>query len=100
MEDGDIAAAQGLAHVATIAILQHRAMLDATSLNEQLDHALTSRIVIEQAKGIIAEATQCRMDQAFGRLRAHSRNHNEGITLVASAIVAGTLQANDLDNPT
>jgi GAF domain-containing protein len=99
MEDNDIAAAQGLAHVATIAILQHRAMLDATMLNEQLDHALTSRVVIEQAKGIIVEATQCRMDQAFGRLRAHSRNHNEGLTGVAAAIVAGTLRANDLDNP-
>jgi len=99
MEDDDVAAAQGLAHVATIAILQHRAILDATTLNEQLDHALTSRVVIEQAKGIIAEATHCGMDQAFGRLRAHSRNHNEGLTGVASAIVAGTLGANDLDKP-
>lgn len=98
-DDDDVAAAQGLAHVATIAILQHRAMLDATTLNEQLDHALTSRVVIEQAKGIIAEATRCGMDQAFGRLRAHSRNHNEGLTGVASAIVAGTLDANDLDKP-
>ncbi|MGC8481772.1 MAG: GAF and ANTAR domain-containing protein [Acidimicrobiales bacterium] len=99
MEGEDIAAAQGLAHVATIAILQHRAMLNATTLNEQLDHALTSRIVIEQAKGIIAEATHCRMDQAFGRLRSYSRNHNEGLTGVAEAIVAGTLRANDLDSP-
>ena len=99
MEDDDISAAQGLAHVATIAILQHRAMLDATTLNEQLDHALTSRVVIEQAKGIIAEATHCRMDEAFGRLRTHSRNHNEGLTGVAAAIVAGTLGANDLDHP-
>jgi GAF domain-containing protein len=99
MEDDNIAAAQGLADVATIAILQYRAMLDATTLNKQLDHALTSRIVIEQAKGIIAEATHCRMDQAFGRLRAHSRNHNEGLTGIAEAVVAGTLRANDLDHP-
>lgn len=97
MEDDDVAAAQGLAHVATIAILQHRAMLDATILNEQLDHALTSRVIIEQAKGIISEATHCGMDQAFGRLRAHSRNHNEGLTGIASAIVAGTLRASELD---
>jgi GAF domain-containing protein len=97
MGDDDVAAAQGLADVATIAILQHRASFDANALNEQLDNALTSRVVIEQAKGIITESTHCGMDQAFGRLRAHSRNHNEGLTGVASAIVAGTLSANDLD---
>lgn len=39
------------------------------------------------------------MDQAFGRLRTHSRNHNEGLTKVATAIVAGTLSSNDLDEP-
>lgn len=99
MGDEDVAAAQGLAHVATIAILQHRALLDANTLNEQLDYALTSRIVIEQAKGIITESTHCGMDQAFSRLRAHSRNHNLGLTGVATAIVAGTLSANDLDEP-
>ncbi|MBW4077706.1 MAG: GAF and ANTAR domain-containing protein [Acidobacteria bacterium] len=99
MGDDDIIAAQGLAHVATIAILQHRATLDANTLNEQLENALTSRIIIEQAKGIIAQSTQCGMDQAFGRLRAHSRNHNQGLTGIASAIVAGTLSANDLENP-
>jgi GAF domain-containing protein len=99
MGDDDVAAAQGLAHVATIAILQHRALFDATTLNDQLENALTSRIIIEQAKGIITEATHCGMDQAFGRLRAHSRNHNEGLTGLASAIVAGTLDANDLDKP-
>lgn len=97
MGDDDIPAAQGFAHVATIAILQHRAIIDATTLNEQLNYALNSRIIIEQAKGIIAEATKCRMDQAFERLRAHSRNHNQGLTGVASAVVAGTLRANDLD---
>src|SRR5487761_2067481 len=97
MEDDDVAAAQGLAHVATIAILQHRALLDASTLNDQLENALTSRIIIEQAKGIITQSTHCGMDQAFGRLRAHSRNHNEALTGIASAVVAGTLDANDLD---
>ena len=100
MEDDDVAAAQGLADVATIAILQHRASLDANSLNEQLDNALNSRIIIEQAKGIIAEATHYDMDQAFGRLRAHSRNHNEGLTGSATAIVARSLRTDDLDNLT
>ena len=99
MGDEDVAAAQGLADVATIAILQHRASLDANTLNKQLDNALTSRIVIEQAKGIITEWTHCGMDQAFSRLRSHSRNHNEELTKVATAIVAGTLSSSDLDKP-
>jgi GAF domain-containing protein len=99
MEEDDVAAAQGFAHVATIAILQHRAMLDATTLNTQLDHALTSRVIIEQAKGIITGAMHCGMDEAFRRLRAHSRNHNMALTEIAAAIVEGTLRLTDLDTP-
>jgi GAF domain-containing protein len=93
----DVVVAQGLADVATIAILQHRSSLDAHTLNEQLSNALNSRIVIEQAKGIISQATHCDMDHAFGRLRAHARNHNEGLTQVAWGLVEGTLKAEDLD---
>lgn len=95
----DVVVAQGLADVATIAILQHRSSLDANTLNEQLSNALNSRIVIEQAKGIISQATDCDMDHAFGRLRSHARNHNEGLTDVAWGLVEGTLQADDLDQP-
>jgi GAF domain-containing protein len=99
MEEEDVVVAQGLADVATIAILQHRSALDANTLNEQLSNALNSRIVIEQAKGIISQATNCDMDHAFGRLRAHARNHNEGLTSVAWALVGGTLSAQELDEP-
>ena len=95
----DVVVAQGLADVATIAILQHRSSLDAHALNEQLSNALNSRIVIEQAKGIISQATHCDMDYAFGRLRTHARNHNEGLTDVAWGLVEGTLMAEDLDQP-
>jgi len=97
MKERDVVIAQGLADVATIAILQHRTSLDANSLNEQLSNALNSRIVIEQAKGIICQATNCDMDQAFARLRAHSRNHNEGLTSVASRIVDDSLPVLSLD---
>ena len=55
MRQADVDAAQALADVATIAILQHRATLEAQVLNEQLNQALNSRIVIEQAKGMVAE---------------------------------------------
>ena len=76
MRHADIAAAQAMADVATIAILQHRAALEAQVINEQLNHALNSRIVIEQAKGMVAEREGLNMEQAFSTLRNHARNHN------------------------
>jgi GAF domain-containing protein len=95
----DVAVAQGLADVATIAILQHQSSMDASILNNQLNNALNSRIIIEQAKGMIAQAMNCAMDEAFGRMRAHARNHNEGLTVVAARIVQGELGAQELDQP-
>jgi GAF domain-containing protein len=79
----DVAAAQALADVATIAILQNRLARDAKLLNEQLDHALNSRIAIEQAKGILAERGRLDMDQAFADLRSYARGH--GLTLLGAA---------------
>ena len=88
----DVLVAQGLADVATIAILQYRSSLDAKVLNDQLSSALNSRIIIEQAKGMVSQATSCDMDQAFGRLRAFSRNHNMRLTEVATSVVHGELK--------
>ena len=93
----DVALAQGLADVATIAILQHRTSLDAKTLNDQLSYALNSRIIIEQAKGMVSQATNTDMDHAFGRLRLHARNHNLGLTEVANMVVSHALVATDLD---
>jgi GAF domain-containing protein len=95
----DVLVAQGLADVATIAILQHQSSLSARLLNEQLNFALNSRIVIEQAKGMISQSAQCDMDVAFERLRTHARNHNIRLTDVASRIVEGTLGVAELDQP-
>ena len=78
MRQADVAAAQAMADVATIGVLQHRAALEAQVLNEQLNHALNSRIVIEQAKGIIAEREGLNMDQAFSTLRNHARTTTFG----------------------
>jgi GAF domain-containing protein len=89
----DVVVAQGLADVATIAIIQHRSTLDAQTLNDQLSHALNSRIIIEQAKGMVSQATTCSMDVAFDQLRAYARNHNARLTLVAEGIVSGTVEA-------
>lgn len=97
MRESDIMAAQALADVATIAILQHRAVQDAQVLNEQLTNALNTRIVIEQAKGVVAERADIDMEQAFSRLRGHARNHNLRLTEVAHAIADKSLSVDSLD---
>jgi GAF domain-containing protein len=99
MRQADVAAAQAMADVATIALLQHRAALEAQVLNEQLNQALNSRIVIEQAKGIIAEREGLNMEQAFSTLRTHARYHNLRLVDVARDVIDGTLAASALDRP-
>jgi hypothetical protein len=86
-----IALAQALADVASIAIVQDTATRQAAIREGHLQHALNSRIVIEQAKGMIAERAHVDMDDAFSRLRAFARNNNRGLTEVADALVAGTI---------
>lgn len=93
----DVIAAQALADVATIAILQHRAALDARVLNEQLTHALDTRIVIEQAKGVVAERAGLDMEGAFARLRRHARAHNLRLADVAHAVSTKALPVTALD---
>jgi GAF domain-containing protein len=90
LTDGDLTLTQALADVASIAIVQDQAMRDAEIREGHLQHALTSRIAIEQAKGMIAEHNQVDMDQAFARLRSYARNTNRRLTDVAEAVVAGT----------
>lgn len=97
MPGADIDAAQAFADVATIAILQHRATLEAQVLNEQLNRALNSRIVIEQAKGMVGEREGLDMEQSFEMLRNHARNHNLRLADVASDVIAGSLAASSLD---
>jgi GAF domain-containing protein len=83
--------AQALADVATIGILQQRSLHRSHVLSEQLQTALTSRIAIEQAKGILAERNNLSMDEAFVALRRFARNHNRKLTDVAHSVVTGGL---------
>lgn len=70
-----------------------------TRVNEQLNHALNSRVVIEQAKGMIAERLDLNMEQAFSTLRGHARKHNLRMVDVAHEVIGGTLAAAALDRP-
>jgi transcriptional regulator with GAF, ATPase, and Fis domain len=81
---------QALADVATISLLQERSMRHSDTLNEQLQTALNSRVVIEQAKGKLAERHGLDMDQAFAILREHARTRNLRLSELAQAFVEGT----------
>lgn len=79
--------AQALADVATISLLQQRSAQRSTVLNEQLQTALNSRVLIEQAKGKLAERHEIDMEQAFTALRRYARAHNRRLSDVARALV-------------
>jgi transcriptional regulator with GAF, ATPase, and Fis domain len=81
---------QALADVATISLLHDRSMRHSDTINEQLQTALNSRVVIEQAKGKLAERHGLDMDQAFAVLREHARTRNLRLSDLARAFVEGT----------
>jgi GAF domain-containing protein len=99
MRPADITAAQAMADVATIAVLQHRASVEAQIINEQLSHALNSRIIIEQAKGMLSERAGIDVDEAFGHLRSHARNHNRQLVDVAQDVLDGRLSGDAFNRP-
>jgi transcriptional regulator with GAF, ATPase, and Fis domain len=82
--------AQALADVATIGLLQARAIRERETLAEQLQTALNSRVVIEQAKGVIAERRHIDMDQSFTLLRRTARTSNRRLSELARAVVNGS----------
>jgi GAF domain-containing protein len=92
LPDGDRLAAQALADVATIAILQHRVASEAQIVNEQLDHALNSRILVEQAKGVLTQRTKLDTDQALAALRSHARGHNRSLVSVSRDVIDGSIR--------
>jgi GAF domain-containing protein len=89
----DMALAQGMADIAAIALLGERAVRESRGVVHQLQGALRSRVVIEQAKGVLAERTHIGVDAAFGRLRAHARDHNRRLSDVARELIDGGLDA-------
>ncbi len=86
----DIRVGQALADVATISLLHERSMRHSDTLTEQLQAALNSRVIIEQAKGKIAERLGVDMDQAFNLLRDRARTSNRRLSDLAQAFIDGT----------
>jgi GAF domain-containing protein len=87
----DAAIGQALADVATLSLMQERAIREAAVVNEQLQRALNSRVLIEQAKGVIAHTSGVDMEEAFRLLRNHARAHNEALHETASRIADRSL---------
>jgi transcriptional regulator with GAF, ATPase, and Fis domain len=96
LTEDDVRAGQALADVATIGILAQRGLHQAELLAEQLQSALNSRIVIEQAKGVLAERRQISVDEAFALLREHARTHNLRLSDVAREVAEGSVAASEL----
>ena len=92
LDEGRLRIGQALADVATIGLLQERAIRHRDVLTEQLQSALNSRILIEQAKGVLAERLHVDMANAFVVLRGGARNQNRRLTELAQAVVDGTEQ--------
>jgi AmiR/NasT family two-component response regulator len=92
----DVPLCQALADIATISLLQDRALRHATIVSEQLQHALDSRVTIEQAKGKLAERHGIDIGEALDVLREHARRRNQRLLDVAAAVLRDRV---DIDAP-
>lgn len=91
LDPDDRAAAQAFADVATIGILHERSIHESHVLAEQVEHALQSRVVIEQAKGVVAHTRGVPIEEAFTLIRAYARANRIGISQVAARLVDRSL---------
>jgi GAF domain-containing protein len=91
LSEADMKLARALADVATVAIVQQRVLEAREQLAEQLQEALTSRIRVEQAKGILAERSGIDVDAAFTLLRTHARRTGRPLREVVDAVIGGAV---------
>jgi GAF domain-containing protein len=99
MDETDVPIVQALADIAAIGLLQERAIRRGEILTEQLQGALNSRIVIEQAKGAVAQARGVNVDEAFTLIRNYARRTNRRLSDVAHAITSEPSGLPDLAEP-
>lgn len=95
-DEADVQVVQAVADVATIGLLQERTIHRGEVLTEQLQGALNSRIVIEQAKGAIAQAHDISVDEAFAKMRGYARDTRRRLSEVAHAVIADPRSIPDL----
>ncbi len=98
LSDDTIALGQALADAATIGIVHQRAVARQEVVTEQLQAALNSRILIEQAKGFLTHSLSVGVDEAFAVLRAYARENNRRLTDVAEDLVQGRLSIHGADS--
>jgi hypothetical protein len=91
LSDADLDIGQAMADVATVGLIQERAIASRELLATQLQTALTSRVQLEQAKGMLAQRTGLPMNQAFELMRGHARRHNRRLRDVAAQIINGSI---------
>lgn len=92
----DLALVRALADMATIGVLHERVFRESHVVTEQLQSALTSRVIIEQAKGVLAGRRGLSMEHAYRALRTFSQTRNTRLTEVARGIVDGAIRTSDL----
>lgn len=96
LSQADLSIGQAMADVATVGLLQERAIAASEQLAAQLQTALASRVQLEQAKGVLAQRAGLPMDEAFQVMRAYARSHNRRLSDVAAQIIDGTLDDNQV----
>jgi len=100
LTDQEAQVLQALTDIATIGLLQERAVRRAEVLTEQLQGALNSRVIIEQAKGAIAQSLGIGVDRAFEALRGYARRNNRRLIDVAQAVLTDPATLTDLAEQT
>jgi GAF domain-containing protein len=98
LDDTDIQIVQALADVAAVGLLHQRALTHAELLTEQLQGALNTRVIIEQAKGAIAQAHGISVDQAFELIRRYGRSHSRRLSDIAQVIITDLAAIPELAN--
>jgi transcriptional regulator with GAF, ATPase, and Fis domain len=99
LDPADARVIQALADIATIGLLQERAVREATILSDQLQGALQSRVSIEQAKGALAQIHGVGVDDAFDLMGGYARSHNRALSAVARDVVLAPSDVTELTQP-
>lgn len=92
MSEVDLAIGQAMADVATVGLMQERTIAASELLASQLQTALSSRVQLEQAKGVLAQRTGLHVDQAFKLMRDYARSRSRRLSEVAAHIIDGSIE--------